>query len=184
MQSPFLETTREDFRVAHDISAYSLIAISRAAKPLLMKGTASSSQTPSSGGSAYPRTPSSGSIISLSYLGSQRVVPQYKVMGAAKASLEAVSRALAVDLGSSGIRVNTISAGPIETLAARGIRDFMDMKEWAAKSAPLKRGINLEDVGQTAAFLASDLASGITGQTIFVDCGVSALAALPTGSPS
>jgi enoyl-[acyl-carrier protein] reductase I len=158
-----------------------LIAVARAAKPLLMKGVSTSSLQRSADPAPSVVHPSTGSIISLSYLGSQRVVPQYKVMGAAKASLEAVSRALAVDLGSSGIRVNAISAGPIETLAARGIRDFMEMKESAAKAAPLERGISLDDVGKTATFLASDLASGITGQTVFVDCGVSALAALPNG---
>jgi enoyl-[acyl-carrier protein] reductase I len=178
MKSPLLETTREDFRVAHDISAYTLVAIARGLAPIMT--STSSTNSSSSGAIAAPApstTPSSNSssLISLSYIGSQRAVPNYKVMGAAKASLESISRYLAVDLGPRNIRVNVISAGPIDTLAARGIPGFTDMKEQSNAKTPLKRGIVLEDVGGMATFLASDASRGVTGQTLYVDCGFSAV---------
>jgi enoyl-[acyl-carrier protein] reductase I len=156
MKSPLLEATREDFRVAHDISSYSLLAVCRGLEPLMPGETG-------------------GSIMSLSYIGAQRAVLNYKLMGAAKASLESLSRSLAAELGPRKIRVNVISAGPIDTLAARGISGFSDMRVEAAQRAPLKRGITLQDVGGTATFLASDASAGITGQMLYVDCGFSAV---------
>lgn len=144
--------TREGFRVAHDVSSYSLAALAKKSEPL-MRGR-------------------SGSLLTLSYLGAMRVLPNYNVMGLAKASLEANVRFLAVDLGASGIRVNAISAGPIRTLAASGIKGIRQMLSYVGSTAPLKRNVTIEDVGNTAAFLSSDLAAGITGQVIYVDAGL------------
>ena len=146
-------TTREAFRIAHDVSSYSLAALSRVAAPL-MKGRP-------------------GSIVTLSYLGAVRSMPNYNVMGLAKASLEAAVRYLAASLGPEGIRVNAISAGPIKTLAAAGIGGFSKILHFVEKNSPLRRGVSAEEVGNTAAFLLSDLASGITGETIYVDAGFS-----------
>lgn len=146
----FLGTTREAFRVAHDISAYSLVALSRAAVPFMTNG---------------------GSIIAMTYYGSVKVVPHYNVMGVAKASLEASMRYLAYDLGTKKIRVNCISAGPVQTLAARGISGFSTMLKHYEEHAPLKRSCTTEELGQTGIFLASEGAAGITGQVIYVDGG-------------
>jgi enoyl-[acyl-carrier protein] reductase I len=146
-------TSREAFAQAHDVSSYSLTALARAALPL-MEGR-------------------SGAIVTLSYLGAVRSIPAYNVMGLAKASLEANVRFLAADLGPKGIRVNAISAGPIKTLAAAGIPGFRKMLHHVEQVAPLKRNVTIEDVGNAAAFLCSDLAAGITGETIYVDSGYS-----------
>jgi len=146
----FVDTSREGFRIAHDISVYSLIAVARAAAPLMTEG---------------------GGIVTMSYFGAEKVVPKYNVMGVAKAALEATVRYLASDLGSKNIRVNAISAGPIKTLASRGISGLGEMLKGHAERAPLKRNVNPAEVGSTAAFLLSDGASGITGDTIYVDCG-------------
>ena len=145
--------TRESFRVAHDISSYSLAALAKAALPM-MQGR-------------------HGSIVTLSYLGAERAIPNYNVMGLAKASLEAGVRYLASSLGPAGTRVNAISAGPIKTLAAAGIGGFSKILHFVEKHAPLRRGVTTEEVGNTAAFLLSDLASGITGEVIYVDAGFS-----------
>jgi enoyl-[acyl-carrier protein] reductase I len=150
LKGEFLATSREGFRIANDISVYSLIALARAAAPLMEDG---------------------GSVITLTYYGSQRVVPRYNLMGVAKAALECTVRYLAYDLGKHRIRVNAISAGPIKTLAARGVSDFGDMLKAVADRAPLQRNVDVNEVGATAVFLASDGASAITGETIFVDCG-------------
>ena len=150
IKSDFVLTTREDFRIAHDVSVYSLIAVSRAAAPLMTEG---------------------GSILTLTYYGSTKVFPNYNVMGVAKAALEATVRYLAASLGARNIRVNAISAGPIKTLAARGIGGLSDMLKAHAERAPLHRNTEQSEVGNTAAYLASDLASGITGETIYVDSG-------------
>ncbi|HEY8509392.1 MAG TPA: enoyl-ACP reductase [Steroidobacteraceae bacterium] len=144
-------TTREAFRIAHDISSYSFTALARAAEPL-MEGR-------------------NGALLTLSYLGAVRSIPSYNVMGLAKASLEANVRFLAADLGPKGIRVNGISAGPIKTLAAAGIAGFRKMLGRVAEVAPLRRNVTLEDVGNAAAFLVSDLAAGITGEILYVDAG-------------
>jgi len=144
-------TSREAFRIAHDVSSYSFTALARGALPL-MKGRA-------------------GALLTLSYLGAVRSVPSYNVMGLAKASLEANVRFLAADLGPQGIRVNGISAGPIKTLAAAGIAGFRKMLNHVASVAPLRRNVTLEDVGNAAAFLCSDLAAGITGEILYVDAG-------------
>src|SRR5204863_6817455 len=150
LKGEFVNTTREGFRIAHDISVYSLIAVSRAAAPLMTAG---------------------GGIVTLTYYGAEKVVPKYNVMGVAKAALEATVRYLANDLGPRGIRVNAISAGPIKTLAARGISNLGDMLKAHAERAPLKRNVDPGEVGGTATFLLSEAGSGITGETIFVDCG-------------
>jgi enoyl-[acyl-carrier protein] reductase I len=150
MHGDFLNTSREGFRIAHDISVYSLIGVTRAAAPLMTNG---------------------GSIITLTYFGAEKVVPGYNVMGVAKAALEATVRYLANSLGPTKIRVNAISAGPIKTLAARGVGDFSTMLKNHAEHAPLKRNVDAKEVGDTALFLASDLASAITGETVYVDCG-------------
>jgi enoyl-[acyl-carrier protein] reductase I len=150
IHSDFLLTTREDFRVAHDISAYSLIALARGAAPLMTEG---------------------GSILTLTYYGSTKVFPNYNVMGVAKAALEAAVRYLAASLGGKKIRVNAISAGPIKTLAARGIGDLSKMLNAVEERAPLRRNVAQDEVGNVAAFLLSDLASAITGEVTFVDCG-------------
>jgi enoyl-[acyl-carrier protein] reductase I len=152
LKNDFLQTTREGFRIAHDVSVYSLIALSRAAAPLMTEG---------------------GSIMTMTYYGAEKVVPHYKVMGVAKAALEATVRYLAGDLGKQNIRVNAISAGPIKTLAARGIGNLGDMLKYHADRAPLHRNTEQTEVGNTAVFLASDLASGITGEVIHVDSGYS-----------
>ena len=150
----FLEaTSREGFRVAHDVSSYSLTALARHAQPLM----------------AGRR----GALVTLSYLGAVRSIPGYNVMGLAKASLEANVRFLAADLGPLGIRVNGISAGPIKTLAAAGIPGFRKMLNRVAEIAPLRRNVTPEDVGNAAAFLCSDLAAGITGEILYVDSGFS-----------
>lgn len=148
----FVESTsRESFRIAHDISSYSLTALARAGLPL-MRGRA-------------------GALLTLSYLGAVRSIPSYNVMGLAKASLEANVRFLAADLGAQGIRVNGISAGPIKTLAAAGIGGFRKMLGHVASNAPLRRNVTIEDVGNAAAFLCSDLAAGVTGEVLYVDGG-------------
>ncbi len=150
LEGEFVNTTREAFRVAHDVSAYSLVALTRAAAPLMTEG---------------------GSIVAMSYYGAEKVVPHYNVMGVAKASLEACTRYLAYDLGPKRVRVNCISAGPVNTVAARGISGFTEMlKQYEAKS-PLRRNVIPEELGAVGAFLASDGAAAITGQVIFVDCG-------------
>lgn len=150
LEGEFLNTNREAFRIAHDVSAYSLIALAREAAPLMTEG---------------------GSIIGMSYYGAEKVVPHYNVMGVAKASLEASTRYLAYDLGPKKIRVNCISAGPVNTLAARGISGFGEMLKIYEARAPLKRNLLPEELGATGTFLASDGAAAITGQVIYVDCG-------------
>jgi enoyl-[acyl-carrier protein] reductase I len=146
-------TSREAFRVAHDVSSYSFTALARGAQPLM--------------------TGRNGALLTLSYLGAVRSIPSYNVMGLAKASLEANVRFLAADLGPQGTRVNGISAGPIKTLAAAGIGGFRKMLSHVAAVAPLRRNVTLEDVGNAAAFLCSDLAAGITGEIVYVDSGFS-----------
>jgi enoyl-[acyl-carrier protein] reductase I len=143
---------REAFRIAHDVSSYSLTALAKAGRPML-RGRA-------------------GAVLTLSYLGAVRVLPHYNVMGLAKASLEASVRYLAQSLGPEGIRVNGISAGPIRTLAASGISDFRRLLEIAEASSPLRRNVTLDEVGNAAAFLCSDLAAGITGEMLYVDAGM------------
>ncbi len=150
LKGEFVNSTREGFRLAHDVSVYSLIALARAAAPLMVDG---------------------GSIITMTYYGAEKVVPHYNVMGVAKAALECTVRYLAYDLGGRKIRVNAISAGPIKTLAARGISGFGDMLKSQAERAPLQRNVDVNEVGATGVFLASDASSGITGETIYVDCG-------------
>jgi enoyl-[acyl-carrier protein] reductase I len=150
LKGDFVNTTREGFRIANDISVYSLIAVARGALPLMTSG---------------------GSIVTLTYYGAEKVVPRYNVMGVAKAALEATVRYLANDLGPKAIRVNAISAGPIKSLASRGISNFGDMLKTQVERAPLKRNVDPAEVGTTAAFLLSDGGSGITGETIYVDCG-------------
>jgi enoyl-[acyl-carrier protein] reductase I len=146
----FLSTPRDVFRQALDISAYSLIALARAAAPLM---------------------PNGGSIIALTYLGSEKAVPGYNVMGVAKAALESAMRYLALELGEKKIRVNTISAGPVRTLSAMAVGGIDDMFAHTERKAPLKRNIDGDEVGKTAAYLLSDLASGVTGENLFVDAG-------------
>ncbi len=150
LEGEFVNTSREAFRVAHDVSAYSLVALARAAAPLMTDG---------------------GSIVAMSYYGAEKVVPHYNVMGVAKAALEASTRYLAYDLGPKKIRVNCISAGPVNTLAARGIAGFSDMLKHYEAHAPLKRNVLPEELGATGAFLASDGAAAITGQVLYVDSG-------------
>jgi len=157
LEGDFLATSREGFRVAHDVSAYSLVAVTRAAAPLLE-------------GSGQ------GSVVAMTYVGSEKVATGYNVMGVAKASLESAVRYLAAALGPRGIRVNAISAGPVNTLAARGIRGFGGMLKHHAEVAPLRRNVELREVGDTALFLASPMASGITGEVLFVDCGYNIMA--------
>jgi len=148
-----VDTSRNGFTIAQDVSAYSLLALAKGAEPLMEK--------------------EGGSIIALTYLGAERVVPNYNVMGMAKASLESGIRYLAYDLGPKNIRVNGISAGPVNTLAARGISGFTDMLAHHRDKAPLKRNVEITEVGNSALFLASPLSSGITGEVIHVDCGYS-----------
>ena len=150
LRGEFVNTSREGFRIAHDVSVYSLIAVTRAAAPLMPEG---------------------GSVITLSYFGAEKVVPHYNVMGVAKAALEATERYLASSLGPQKIRVNAISAGPIKTVAARGVGQLGDMLRSHAEKAPLRRNVDQLEVGGAAAFLASELSGAITGETIYVDCG-------------
>jgi len=150
LEGEFIGTSRDAFRMAHDVSAYSLVALARGAAPLMADG---------------------GSIVAMTYYGSQKVVPHYNVMGVAKASLEASTRYLAYDLGPKRIRVNCISAGPMNTLAARGISGFTEMLKHYEAHAPLKRNVLPDELGATGAFLASDGAAAITGQVLYVDCG-------------
>jgi enoyl-[acyl-carrier protein] reductase I len=150
LKNAFHLTSREGFRIAHDVSVYSLIAVSHAAVPLMTEG---------------------GSIVTMSYFGAEKVVPNYNVMGVAKAALECSVRYLAWDLGPRNIRVNAISAGPIKTLAARGIAGLTEMLKSHADRAPLKRNVDTEEVAATATFLCSQGGTGITGETIYVDCG-------------
>jgi enoyl-[acyl-carrier protein] reductase I len=156
--------TREGYAIAHDISAYSFAALARAARPL-MQGRA-------------------GALLTLSYLGAVKSVTQYNVMGCAKASLEANVRYLAADLGAENIRVNGISAGPIKTLAAAGVKGFRNMLAYAEKVSPLKRNVTIEEVGNAAAFLCSDLASGVTGEMMYVDAGYSTVGVPPLDEPA
>lgn len=156
LEGAFVDTSRSGFSLALDISAYSLVAISKRAAPLMKNG---------------------GSIITLSYYGSEKVVPSYNVMGVAKSALEASVRYLASDLGKDNIRVNAISAGPINTLSARGISGFTKILHHVQAKAPLKRNVLASEVANTAAFLASNLSSGITGETIYVDCGFNIMGA-------
>jgi enoyl-[acyl-carrier protein] reductase I len=150
LNRPFTETSRSGFLVAHEVSAYSLVALARAAAPLMTAG---------------------GSILTLSYLGAVRVIPNYNVMGVAKAALEASVRYLASDLGPSNIRVNAISAGPVKTVSARGIPDFASMLDQVERRAPLRRNTEPAEVADAAVFLASDLARGVTGNVLYVDAG-------------
>lgn len=152
LQGKYLDAvTREGFRISHDISSYSFAALGKAARPLMLGRKAA--------------------LLTLTYLGAVRAVPMYNVMGPAKASLEANVRFMAADLGEQGIRVNGISAGPIKTLAAAGITGFRGMLSAAEKASALKRNVSIEEVGNAAAFLSSDLASGITGEILYVDAG-------------
>jgi enoyl-[acyl-carrier protein] reductase I len=157
LENDFLGTSREGFRVAHDVSAYSLVAVTRAGVPLLEKS-------------------GQGSVIAMTYVGSEKVVTRYNVMGVAKAALESSVRYLAADLGPRGIRVNAISAGPVNTLAARGIKGFSAILKHHAEVAPLKRNVELREVGDAGLFLASPMSSGITGEVLFVDCGYNIMA--------
>jgi enoyl-[acyl-carrier protein] reductase I len=159
LEGQFVQTSREGFALALDISAYSLVALAREARPHLRRGS---------------------SIITLSYYGAEKVVANYNVMGVAKAALEASVRYLAADLGPDGIRVNAISAGPVRTLAAAGIAGFKGMYRGFADVAPLRANITPEDVGRSALFLASDLSSAVTGETLYVDGGFN-IVGVPTG---
>jgi enoyl-[acyl-carrier protein] reductase I len=155
LEGRFVDTSRAGFQLALDISAYSLVAVARAAEPLLSE--------------------SKGSIVTLTYYGSEKVVQNYNVMGVAKAALEASVRYLAADLGPSGVRVNAISAGPIKTLAASGIKGFRGILGFAAEKAPLRRNISLEDVAGAAVYLCSELGNGVTGEVVHVDAGYNIL---------
>jgi enoyl-[acyl-carrier protein] reductase I len=150
LDGPFVATSREDFRIAHDVSAYSLTALANSAQPLMGEG---------------------GSIIALTYLGSTRVIPNYNVMGVAKAALEASVRYLAADLGPQGIRVNAVSAGPIKTLAASGIAGFGSKMRHHRDRAPLRRDTETEEVADASLFLLSPMSRGVTGQVLYVDGG-------------
>jgi enoyl-[acyl-carrier protein] reductase I len=150
LEGHYVDTSRKGFALALDVSAFTLTAVARAALPLMTDG---------------------GSIVTLTYYGAEKVVPNYNVMGVAKAALEASVRYLAADLGSKNVRVNAISAGPVRTLAAMGISGFRDMLKNVADTAPLKRNVQAEEVGKSALFLASDLSSGVTGEILHVDCG-------------
>jgi enoyl-[acyl-carrier protein] reductase I len=150
LEGEFLATTREAFLTALEISAFSLTQLSVAAAPLMTEG---------------------GSIVTMSYYGAEKVVMNYNVMGVAKAALESSVRYLAADLGKNNIRVNAISAGPINTLSARGVKNMGTLLGYVGEKSPLKRNVTAAEVGNTALFLVSDLSSGITGETIYVDCG-------------
>jgi enoyl-[acyl-carrier protein] reductase I len=157
LEGDFVSTSRDGFRMTHDISAYSLVALTRAALPLL--------------------APSGrGSVLAMTYYGAEKVAASYNVMGVAKAALEATVRYLAAGLGPRGVRVNAISAGPVNTLAARGVRGFTGMLKHHAERAPLRRNVELREIGDTAVFLASSMASGITGEVLFVDGGYNIMA--------
>jgi len=151
LSHPFAQTSRAGFHLALDVSTYSMVALTREAAPL-MEGRG-------------------GSVVTLTYLGAEKVIPNYNVMGVAKAALEASVRYLAYDLGPKNIRVNAISAGPVKTLAAAGISGFKDMLHYAAERAPLKRNIEAEEVGRTALYLVSDMAAAVTGEVLHVDAG-------------
>jgi enoyl-[acyl-carrier protein] reductase I len=158
IEGDFLEgISRDSFRIAHDISSYSYAALAKAARPLLLKGN-------------------NPALLALSYLGAERTMPNYNTMGLAKASLEAATRYLAFCLGPQGVRANAISAGPIKTLAASGIGNFGKLLAYNAHHAPLRRNVTIEEVGNAAAFLLSDLASGITGEIMYVDGGLNTTA--------
>jgi enoyl-[acyl-carrier protein] reductase I len=157
LANPYVQTSRHGFHLAMDVSAYSMVALARHAAPL-MEGR-------------------NGSMLTLTYMGSERVIPNYNVMGVAKAALEASVRYLANDLGPKGIRVNAISAGPIRTLAASGIANFKEMLHHVSEQAPLKRNIDAEEVGKTALFLCSDWGSAVTGEVLHVDAGYSIMGA-------
>lgn len=150
LSRPFVETSRSGYLLAQEVSAYSLVAVARTVAPLMSQG---------------------GSILTLTYLGATRVVPNYNVMGVAKAALEAAVRYLASDLGPANIRVNAISAGPVKTTSARGVKDFTKVLDGVAQRAPLRRNTDPAEVADTAVFLASDLGRGVTGNIIFVDAG-------------
>jgi enoyl-[acyl-carrier protein] reductase I len=152
LENDFVKTTRDGFKVAHDVSAYSLVVLTRAALPLMEK----------SGG---------GSVIAMTYYGAEKAVEGYNLMGVAKASLEASVRYLAANLGPKNVRINAISAGPVNTLAARGIKGFTGMLKHHADKAPLRRNVELEEIGNAALFLASPMSSAITGEVLYVDCG-------------
>ena len=152
---PFVNTSREGFKLALDVSAYSLVALTKALAPLMTDG---------------------GSVMTLTYLGSTRVVTNYNVMGVAKAALEAEVKYLASELGASKIRVNAISAGPIKTISARGIKDFSKVLDFVAQHAPLRRNTDIAEVADAAVFLGSDLGRGVTGNIIFVDSGFQIMA--------
>jgi enoyl-[acyl-carrier protein] reductase I len=156
LEGEFVATTREAFRIALEVSAFSLTQVALAAAPLMTEG---------------------GSIITMSYYGAEKVVMNYNVMGVAKAALEASTRYLAADLGKNNIRVNAISAGPINTLSARGVKNMGSLLNYVGEKSPLKRNVQASEVGNTALFLVSDLASGITGETIYVDCGYNIMGA-------
>jgi len=150
LEGQFINTSRDGYALAQDISSYSLVCVSRYARPLMVEG---------------------GSIVTMTYLGGERAVPNYNVMGVAKAALEACVRYLAVDLGPDNIRINSISAGPIKTLAAKGVKNFSSMLKLYEERVPLRRTVNQSDVGDTAVFLLSNLSRGITGENIHVDGG-------------
>lgn len=150
LEGDFVNTSREAFRTALEVSAYSLTQIAHSALPLMTDG---------------------GSIVTMSYYGAEKVVPNYNVMGVAKAALEASTRYLAADLGKQNIRLNAISAGPLNTLSARGVKNMGSLLSYVKEKSPLKRNVTAAEVGNTAMFLVSDLSSGITGETIYVDCG-------------
>ncbi len=150
LEGDFVETTREAFRTALEISAFSLTQVALAAAPLMSEG---------------------GSIVTMTYYGAEKVVMNYNVMGVAKAALEASTRYLAADLGKNNIRVNAISAGPLNTLSARGVKNMGSLLNYVGERSPLKRNVTVDEVGNTALFLVSEMSSGITGETIYVDCG-------------
>lgn len=153
LEGRYLDTSREGFRLAHDISAYSLVAMTKRAMPYLKK--------------------KQGTVVAMTYYGAEKVVPNYNVMGVAKASLEASVRYLAADVGPEGVRVNAISAGPIKTLAAGGIKGFKSILEYVANRSPLRNNVTQEDVARTALYLCSDLSTGVTGEVVYVDAGYS-----------
>jgi enoyl-[acyl-carrier protein] reductase I len=154
LRAGFRDTSREGFRVALDVSAYSVVPVARAFAPLMAGG---------------------GSVVALSYLGGERVVPNYNLMGVAKAALDCAVRYLAADLGPQGVRVNCVSPGPVRTISAAAISDFNRMLDHVEKAAPLRRNVTPEEVGDTVAFMVSDMSRAITGQQIHVDCGYSAM---------